>query len=149
MSASTALQLPCGLERVLDGAGVARCQVGDDHLVLGVPGRHAEGVGKLTYQPVAVVEVGPDDQVTAVDLAGDQPAVVAPLRQPVRRTAPHAGQCSGQPVYLADLQQLRSPMRAWRYVGVPAAATAIGSVSHRPLGGSSPLVMPRSRLASA
>ncbi len=39
-----------------------------------------------------------------VKLAGDQPAVVPPLDQPVRRGAAHAGQLLGQPGYLTDLQ---------------------------------------------
>jgi hypothetical protein len=34
-----ALQLPCGLEGVLDGARIPAGEVGDDHHVPGVPGR--------------------------------------------------------------------------------------------------------------
>jgi hypothetical protein len=39
-----------------------------------------------------------------VKLAGDEPAVVPPLGQPVRCGTAHTCQCLGQPGYLADLQ---------------------------------------------
>jgi hypothetical protein len=108
-SVSTALQLPCCFEGVLDGTGVASCEVSDDHHVLAVPGRNAEGSGKLPQQPVAVFEIGADHQMGVVKLAGDQPAVVAPLGQPVRHGAAHPGQRLRQPVHLPDQQHRGLP----------------------------------------
>jgi len=48
-----------------------------------------------------------------IELTGHQPSVVAPLDQPVRHTATHARQGTGQPVYLPYLQHRL--LRANRY----------------------------------
>lgn len=102
-SAGTALKLPRCFEGVFDGTSVADDEVSDDHHVLAIPGRNAKGVRELTQQRVAVVEIGADHQVGVVKLAGDQPAVISPLGQPVRRGAAHTCQRLCQPGYLADL----------------------------------------------
>jgi hypothetical protein len=102
-SVSASLELPCRFEGVLDGASVASCDVGDDHHVLDVPGRHAEGSGKLPQYRVAVVEIGADHHMGVVKLARDQPAVVAPLRQPCWRGTAHARQGGGQASYITHL----------------------------------------------
>jgi hypothetical protein len=44
-----------------------------------------------------------------VKLAGDQPAVLPPMGQPVRRGAAHTCQRLGQPGYLVDLQHCGLP----------------------------------------
>src|SRR5579863_9876058 len=108
-SVSAALKPPRRLEGVFNGASVALGQVGDDHHVLGVPGRDAEGPGELPHQLVAVIEVGADHQMGLIELAGDQTAVVTPLGQSAGHRAAHARQRPGQPVYLADLQHRGLP----------------------------------------
>ncbi len=40
-----------------------------------------------------------------VELAGDEPAVVPPLGQPVRRGAANTCQCARQPGYIVDPQR--------------------------------------------
>ena len=42
-SVGAALELPCCFEGILNGAGVAPREVGDNHHVLDIPGRDAEG----------------------------------------------------------------------------------------------------------
>jgi hypothetical protein len=79
-SVSTALQFPRRLERVFYGSPIARCQVGNDHHVLHESARKAEGLRRLEQYNAPVVEIGPDHEVGVVDLTGDQPAVVPPLR---------------------------------------------------------------------
>ncbi len=108
-SIGTALKLPRCFEGILDGTGVTSCQVSDDHHVLAVPARNAEGSGKLPQQPVAVAKIGAGHHMGVIKLAGDQPAVVAPHGQPARHGAAHTGQCPAQPVYLADLQHFQLP----------------------------------------
>ena len=78
-------------------------EVSDNHHVLDVPGRDAEGSGKLPQYRVAVVEVGTDHQMHVVKLAGDQPAVVPPLGQPLRRGIAHTRQGLGQAGYIVDV----------------------------------------------
>src|SRR6478672_11961399 len=51
------LKLPRCFECILDGTRVASRKVRDDHHVLDVPGRHAEGFGELAQYPVSVVEI--------------------------------------------------------------------------------------------
>jgi hypothetical protein len=109
LSASASLMLPRCLERILDGTSVASGEISDDHHVLDVPGRHTEGLGELPQDRGAVVEIGANHQMRAVKLAGDEPAVVPPLGQPVRRSAAYTFQRPGQPVYLAYLQHCRLP----------------------------------------
>jgi len=41
------LQLPGRFEGIFDRARVAGGEVSDDHHVLAIPGRHAEGLGEL------------------------------------------------------------------------------------------------------
>jgi hypothetical protein len=79
--------VPRCLECILDGTSVASGEIGDDHHVLDVPGRHAEGSGELPEDRGAVVEVGSDHHMGVVKLAGDEPAVVPPLCKTVRRCA--------------------------------------------------------------
>jgi hypothetical protein len=102
-SVGAPLELPCSFEGILNSAGVAPVEVGDNHHVLDVPGRDAEGAGKLAQYQVAVFEVGPDHQANVIKLARNQPAVVPPLGQPVRRRAAHARHGRGQAGYLVDL----------------------------------------------
>ena len=92
----TALKPPCCLNRILDSTSVASCQIGDDHHVLDVPGRHAERSRKLPQYGVAVVEIGADQHMGVVKLARNQPAVIAPLGQPFWPGAAHTGQGLGQ-----------------------------------------------------
>jgi hypothetical protein len=77
---SAPLEVPGCFKGVFDGSGVAVGEVGDNHHVLGEPGRHAERLGELSQDRVAIVEIGPDHQVAIVELTGNEPAVVAPLR---------------------------------------------------------------------
>ena len=78
-------------------------EVGDNHHVLGVPGRNAEGPGKLPQHGVAVAEIGTDHQMHVIKLAGNQPAVVTPLGQPIPCGAAYARQVPGQPGHVVDL----------------------------------------------
>ena len=64
--------------------------------MLEILGRHAEGSGELPQDRGAVVEIGPDHHVGVVKLAGDEPALVPPLGQPVRRRPAYPFQRSGQ-----------------------------------------------------
>ena len=54
----------------------------------------------LPQDQVAIIEIGPDDNVRVVELTGDQPAVIPPLGQPFRRGAANSGQGPGQPGYI-------------------------------------------------
>jgi hypothetical protein len=94
-SVGAALKPPCCFEGILNGASVAPGEVSDNHHVLDVPGRDAEGSRKLPQYRVAVIEIGADHQMHVVKLAGDQPAVVPPLGQPARRGAAHTLQGPG------------------------------------------------------
>jgi hypothetical protein len=112
-SVGAALKPPCCFEGILNGASVAPGEVSDNHHVLDVPGRDAEGSGKLPQYRVAVIEIGADRQVHVVKLAGDQPAVVphwdspsgavqrtpsrAPATSPVDPRAMNAGGLPGAP----------------------------------------------------
>jgi hypothetical protein len=103
-SAGTPLKLPRCFEGILDGTSVASGEVSDNHHVLGVAGRDAEGCRKLPQYRVAVIEVGTDHQMRVVKLARDQPAVIPPLGQPIRRSAEHTRQGLGQAGYIVDLR---------------------------------------------
>jgi hypothetical protein len=100
-----ALQLPCFFERILDRSRVAGGEVGDNRHVPGPPSRDAEGRGMLSQYQVAVIEIGPDDDVLVVELTGNQPAVIPPLGEPFARGAAHAGQATGQAGHLVDLHE--------------------------------------------
>jgi hypothetical protein len=102
-SAGTPLQLPCCFKSILDGASVASREISDNHHVLEVPGGHAEGCRKLPQYRVAILKVGADDHMSVVKLARDQPAVIPPLGQPLRRGLAHTRQGPGQPSYITDL----------------------------------------------
>jgi hypothetical protein len=102
-SAGTSLKLPRCFECILNGTSVASGEVSDNHHVLDVPGRNAKGSGKLPQYRVAVIEIGTDDHVHVVELAGDQPAVVPPLSQPFWRGAAHTSQALGQAGYIVDV----------------------------------------------
>jgi hypothetical protein len=97
--------LACCLECIFDGAGVASGEISDDHHVLEIPGRDAEGLGKLPQHRVAVVEIGADHHMRVVKLARDQPAVVPPLSQPPWRGAADARQGPGQACYVTHLHE--------------------------------------------
>ena len=84
-SVGVALELPCRFEGVLDGTSVGTREVRDNHHVLGVPGRDAEGLGKIPQNRGPVVEVRADHQMGGVKLAGNQPPVVPSLGQPIGR----------------------------------------------------------------
>jgi len=71
VSAGAPLKEPRCFEGILDRAGVAIGEVGDNHHVIEVAGRHAEGSGKLPPYQVAVIEIGTDHQMRVVKLAGD------------------------------------------------------------------------------
>ena len=113
--AGAALQLPRCFEGILDGTSVASGEVGDNHHVLGVPGWNAEGSWELAHDGVAVAEIGPDDQVHVIKLAGNQPAVVTPLGQPVPCGAAYARQVRGQPHHVVDPHVPGLPSFGWPY----------------------------------
>src|SRR6185437_6964550 len=115
-SAGAPLKLPCCLEGVGDGLGVTAGEVSDHHHVLEVPVGHAEGAGKLSQHGVAVIEVGPDHHMGVVELAGHQPAVVAPLGPPVRHRLTYARQGRREPGDVRDLHYagLADGSAAWR-----------------------------------
>jgi hypothetical protein len=73
--------LPRRFEGILNGTSVTVSEISDNHHVLDVAGRDAEGPGKLPHYRVAVIETGADNHVHVVRLPRDQPAVVAPLCQ--------------------------------------------------------------------
>jgi hypothetical protein len=102
-SVGTPLQLPCCFKSILDGTGVASCEISHNHHVLDVPGRHAKGFGELPQYRIAILKIGADHHVSVVKLARDQPAVIPPLGQPLRRGLAHTGQGPGQPSYITDL----------------------------------------------
>jgi hypothetical protein len=60
LSAGASLKLPRCLECIFDGTSVAPGEISDDHHVVNVPGRHAEGFGEVPQDRGAVVEVGSD-----------------------------------------------------------------------------------------
>ena len=66
-----------------------------------IPSMH----GELLEHRVAVIEVSADHQVSAVKLAGDQPAVIPPLGQSSRRALSHARQGAGHPCHRVDPHQ--------------------------------------------
>ena len=66
--------------------------------------------GYLRTERVAVVEVGADHQMRVVELTGHEPAVVSPLRQPLRRDAADAGERLGNAHHNAHLHE-RGPSR--------------------------------------
>ena len=76
------LELPRRLEGILYRTGVAAGEIGYDHHVFRIPGRDAEGRGKLAQHIVAVVEIGADHHLGVVKLTRHQPTVVPPLSQP-------------------------------------------------------------------
>ena len=102
-SAGASLKHPRRLEGILNGTSVASGEVSDNHHVLDVPGRDAEGSGKLPQYRVAVIEIGADHHMYVVKLACNQPAVVPPLGQPFRRGAAHTRQALGQAGYIVDI----------------------------------------------
>ena len=80
-------------QRVLDGA-VATCrEVGHDHHVPLIYGRHVECSGIAGQQLMARREIGPDHDVRLIELSGHQPALVAPLCQAPAVSSRHTGQC--------------------------------------------------------
>jgi hypothetical protein len=99
------LKLPRCLECILDGASVASGQISDNHHVFEVPGRDAEGPGKLPQHRVAVVEIGANHQMRVVKLPRYQPAVVPPLSQPLSRGAADTRQGLGQACHVTHLHE--------------------------------------------
>jgi hypothetical protein len=89
-----ALKLPGSLDGVLNGAGAAAGDTGEDHHVLAVPARNAERSQEPPQYrvPVPVVEPGAKRHAAAIQLARDQPAMATPLRQPLPPGAAHPGQ---------------------------------------------------------
>jgi hypothetical protein len=114
-SVGAPLKLPRCFEGVLDGANVTRSEVGDKHHVLDVPGRNAKGSGKLPHHSVAVAEIGADHHMSVIELAGNQPAVVTPLGEPIPRGAAHARQFPGQAGHVVDAHLRGLPAFAWSY----------------------------------
>jgi hypothetical protein len=102
-SVGTPLKLPRCFEGILNSTSVTSGEVSDNHHVLDVPRRDAEGSGKLPQYRVAVVEVGTDYQMRFVKLACDQPAVISPLGQPIRHSEAHTRQGLDQVGYIIDL----------------------------------------------
>src|SRR5215471_13774885 len=102
-AAGASLKHPRRLEGILNGTSVASGEVSDNHHVLDVPGRDAEGSGKLPQYRVAVIEIGADHHMYVVKLACNQPAVVPPLGQPFRRGAAHTRQALGQAGDIVDV----------------------------------------------
>jgi hypothetical protein len=102
-SVGASLKLPRCFEGILNGTSVASGEVSDNHHVLDVPGRDAEGSGKLPQYRVAVIEIGTDHDMHVVKLACDQPAVVPPLGHRLRRGATHTHQALGQAGYIVDI----------------------------------------------
>jgi hypothetical protein len=105
LSAGASLKLPRCLECIFDGTSVASGEISDDHHVLDVPGRDAEGLGKLPQHGVAVVEVGANHQMRVVKLARYQPAVVPPLSQPLWCGEADTRQGLGQACYVTHVHE--------------------------------------------
>jgi hypothetical protein len=101
--------MPRRVECVLDRSGIAACKIGDDHHVFDVPGGDAEGFGRASEESVAVCEVGAYHDVRVVDLPRDQPAVIPPLRQPLRRRDAHTFQALCQERYVTYVHGWISP----------------------------------------
>jgi hypothetical protein len=81
------LEEPGGFDRIFDGPRIAVGQICDDHHVLDVASRDAEGLRELPRDLVPVVEVRPDHHMRIVEFAGDQPPPIPPLGEPGRRVA--------------------------------------------------------------
>ena len=105
LSVGAPLKVPRRLERILDGTSVAPSEISDDHHVLDVPGRDAEGLGILPQQRVAVVEIGANHQMRVVKLPRYQPAVVPPLSQASDAAKADTRQGIGQARYVAHLHE--------------------------------------------
>lgn len=95
-SVGAPLKLPRRFEGILDGTRIASREVSDNHHVLDVPSRNAEGFGKPPQHRVADVEVGPDHHMLRVKLACDDSPVIPPLGQPIPCSAVYTCQGPGQ-----------------------------------------------------
>src|SRR6266581_5586969 len=65
-SVGAPLKLPRCIKCILNGPSVTSGEVSDNHHVLGVSGRDAEGPWKLAQYRIAVVEVGTDHHMPVV-----------------------------------------------------------------------------------
>jgi len=63
----------------------------------------------------AAAEIRTDHQMHVIKLAGNQPAVVTPLGQPVPRGVAYAGQVLGQTDHVVDLHLRGLPSFVWSY----------------------------------
>ena len=100
-----ALKLPRCFDGIRNGSRVAAGEVSDDHHVLYIEGRDGERSRELRHNGIAVIEVGANHQVHIVKLAGDQPAAIPPLGQPLPLGAAHPRQGLGQVAYFVDLHR--------------------------------------------
>ena len=70
--------------------------------MLGVPPWDAERPGVLAQQQGPLVEISADHDVSVIELASDQPAVIPPLGKPLPHGATHTSQSPGKLIHIAD-----------------------------------------------
>lgn len=68
-SVGAPLKLPRRFEGVGNGISAAAGEVSDNHHVLEVPVRHAEGAGKLPHHGVTVIEITTNHHMRTIELA--------------------------------------------------------------------------------
>src|SRR5690349_8729868 len=102
------LQLPRTDDGVFDRLGVPVLEVSDDHHVLGEASGHGERLGERSDEEIPRVEGRADDDVAAIELPGDQAAVVAPIEQSVAAALRDAVEPSGQRAEIGEQHRMHA-----------------------------------------